>query len=174
MNFMKQFFYALGLSAVLLLSACSASEETFTYEIKGKEFSIDQPTPGANSAQIEVNFDDIKAAAEAKGLDAAKISKATLEKVELVAKEGQNLNGFESVLLQMTTPKADLSEVAILNPIAAGTTNASLTMAKNAEMSKYFTGEKLTLVLDMNATDGDTLKHDLILNATFQLSAPKK
>lgn len=171
---MKQFFFTIGLASMLLFTACGGAEESFTYEIKGKEFSIEQPTPGPNSAQIEVNFEDIKAAAEAKGLDATKISAAKLEKAEIVAKEGQNLNGFESVLLQMTTPKADLSEVAVLNPIAAGSSSAALKVADKAEVAKYFTGEKLTIVLDLNAPDGDTLKHDLLLNAVFQLTAPKK
>ncbi len=172
---MKQFLYTIGLAATLFLVSCgSASVETFTYELKGKGFSVDQPTPGPNSAQIEIPFEEIKAAAEAKGLDASKISVAKLEKAEIAAKEGQNLNGFESVLLQLSTAKANLTEVAVLNPIPSGSSNASLKIAENAEMSKYFTGEKLTIVLDMNAPDGDTLKHNLSLNAIFQLSAPKK
>jgi hypothetical protein len=160
--------------AAFALSACSSSQESFSFEIKGKEFVLDQPTPGSNTAQFEIGFEEIAAAANAKGLDASKISAVKLEKVELLSKEGQNLNTFESALLQLTTSKANLTEVALLNPIPAGTTNAKLNVAENAEMQKYFTGDKLTVVLDMNAPEGDTLKHSLLLNATFQMSAPKK
>ena len=77
-------------------------------------------------------------------------------------------------MLQLTTANAGLTEVAVLNPIAAGTTTAKLQIAENPEMQKYFSGDKITWFLDMNAAEGDTLKHTLLLNATFQMSAPKK
>ncbi|MFN0202127.1 MAG: hypothetical protein ACKVTZ_11440 [Bacteroidia bacterium] len=171
---MKKFIYTIGLASFLFLLGCSEAQESFTFEVKGKDFSIEQPTPGPNSAQVEISFEDIKAAAEAKGLDASKISAAKLEKAEVVAKDGQNLNGFESVLLQMTTETGKMSEVALLNPVPSGSSNATLEIAKNETMATYFKGEKVTLILDLNSPAGDSLKHDMSLNATFQLSAAKK
>ena len=171
---MKKINYIFICIVVCALYACSASQESFSFEIKNKEFILEQPTPGSNTAQFEVSFDEIAAAANAKGLDASKISAVKLEKAELTSKDGQNLNTFESALLQLTTANAGLTEVAVLNPITAGTTTAKLQIAENPEMQKYFSGDKITVVLDMNAAEGDTLKHTLLLNATFQMSAPKK
>ncbi|MBX7243402.1 MAG: hypothetical protein K1X92_16805 [Bacteroidia bacterium] len=170
---MKKLFYILALTGVLGMSSCSKEQTQVQFELKGKEFVLEQPTPGSNTAQLEVPFEEIKAAVEAKGGDASQISDVKLEKVEIVAKDG-NFDGFESILLQMTTPKANLSEVAVLNPVAKGTSAAQLKTAENAEMKKYFTGENLTVVLDMNSAEGDTLKHVLLLNAVFNLSSAKK
>lgn len=171
---MQKVIYSVIFISVLLFSACSPTQEAFSFEIKGKEFTLDQPSPGSNTAQFELSFEEIKAAAEAKGLDATKISAVKLEKAEILTQGGQNLSAFESALLQLTTPKAGLTEVALLNPIPVGATQATLKIAENPEMKKYFTGENLTVVLDMNASEGDTLKHTILLNATFNISAPKK
>ncbi len=171
---MKKISYIFICMIFCALYSCSSSQESFSFEIKNKEFVLEQPTPGSNTTQFDIAFDEIAAAAAAKGLDASKISAVKLENVELSSKDGQNLNTFESALLQLTTTKATLTEVALLNPIAAGTTTAKLQIPENAEMQKYFSGEKLTVVLDMNAAEGDTLKHTLLLKATFQMSAPKK
>lgn len=167
-------FNALFLLALLSLFSCGKSHESFPLELKAKSFVVSQPTPGSNTAQLELPFEEIKAAAEAKGFDASQISAVKLEKAELTAQDNQNLNGFESVLMQMMTPKAKLTEVAVLNPIPAGSTKVSLGIAEKAEMTEYFKGENINIVLDLNAADGDTLEHKMVLDATFSISAAKK
>ena len=93
---MKKINYIFIFMAIFAFCACSSSQESFSFEIKNKEFTLEQPTPGSNTAQFEVSFDEIAAAANAKGLDASKISAVKLEKAELTSKDGQNLNTFES------------------------------------------------------------------------------
>lgn len=134
---------------ILLLAGCSGKTKTLEHDIS-LSFTCSGPIfEGSNTAAPEFrNFMD--SLLKAHGLKAEQVQSVKLISAKLSTEDSAGLDATGSATLSMSTPKAKMQEVAVLNPIAKGSKSISLKTSDERELKEYFSEQNISMVCDLN------------------------
>lgn len=154
---MKKLLWSLALVLTLGMWSCSGSGEHQDYTLENVEFTVSGPVfEGSETAQYEVQLDE-------KLL--GKVGGASLKSVHVHAGDSAGLSMLGSVAFSMVGEKADMSGMAVLNPVPAGASEADLQVSTEADPSVYFKEGKFYLVMELGINQD--LDQDVTLLGDF-------
>lgn len=146
------------------MSSCGGGGEKTTYSLHDVIFTLEGPLfEGPNPAQytVAVNLKDILGAAYKDGV---KVTSATLKSAHIRAVDSANFDGIGSFVVSLAgdNPELQMKELAFLNPVKPGTTDAVLSVSNEVKAEEYFAEKQFYLVVDAS------LLKDLESNLTFK------
>jgi hypothetical protein len=132
-------------SAALLLSvglwSCSGSGNHQDYTLNDVSFTVSGPVfEGSETAQFEVQLDEALL---------GHVNAATLKSVHIHSDDSAGLSSLGSVAFSMVGNEADMTGMAVLNPVPAGSNEADLKVSTEADASVYFKEGKFFLVMEL-------------------------
>jgi hypothetical protein len=138
---MKKLIWSAALALSMGLWSCSGSGEHQDYVLENVEFAVSGPIyEGSETAQYEVQLDE-------KLL--GQVSGASLKSVRIHSEDSAGLSMLGSAAFSMVGEKADMSGMAVLNPVPDGSTEAELQVSTEADPSVYFKEGKFYLVMEL-------------------------
>lgn len=163
------------LVAAIILSACNKPKLVeFSYDLSNVPLKLEAPvTPGPNSFQAEVvlNLDELFQANKA---DRSRIKDVTIENMELSMLGGRNFNNFENLVVNFFSDKNNMTKLASLSPVPRESTVLKPESTEKADLHKYFSENKLFLIIDANITEMDTLGYEMMMNMKLKFSVAEK
>ena len=157
LTIMKKLIWSAALVLSMGLWSCSGSGEHQDYTLENVEFTVSGPIyEGSETAQYEVQLDE-------KLL--GQVSGASLKSVHVHADDSAGLSMLGSVAFSMVGEKADMSGMAVLNPVPAGVSEADLQVSTEADPSVYFKEGKFYLVMELGINQD--LEQDVTLKGDF-------
>lgn len=146
------------------MTACGGGGEKTTYSLHDVTFTLEGPLfEGPNPAQytVAVNLKDILGAAYKDGV---KVTSATLKSAHIHSVDSANFDGVGSFVVSLASdnPELQMKELAFLNPVKSGTTDAVLSVSNEVKAEEYFAEKQFYLVVDAS------LLKDLESNLTFK------
>ncbi len=149
-----------------LLCFCVACTESQTITFKTAPITLVASGPlfeGSNTAQGDFS-PNIAAFLQQQGLAPSSLQNATLQKVSLVLPDSLHADLVSEITLQLAADQVDMQKVAVLNPVPAGQTQLTLSVAQEQKkIADLLQQNKMLLVADVN------LKKDL--EADWQATA---
>ncbi len=138
------------------MTACGGGGDKTTYSLKDVAFTLEGPLfEGPNPSQytVAVDLKDILGERYAEGV---KITGASLKSAHIRAVDSANFDGVGSFVVSLAGDNPDLKmkELAFLNPVKPGTTDATA--------EEYFAEKQFYLVVDAS------LLKDLEANMSFK------
>lgn len=157
LTIMKKLIWSAALVLSMGLWSCSGSGEHQDYTLENVEFTVSGPIyEGSETAQYEVQLDE-------KLL--GQVSGASLKSVHVHADDSAGLSMLGSVAFSMVGEKADMSGMAVLNPVPAGVSETDLQVSTEADPSVYFKEGKFYLVMELGINQD--LEQDVTLKGDF-------
>ena len=157
LTIMKKLIWSAALILSMGLWSCSGSGEHQDYTLENVEFTVSGPIyEGSETAQYEVQLDE-------KLL--GQVSGASLKSVHVHADDSAGLSMLGSVAFSMVGEKADMSGMAVLNPVPAGVSETDLQVSTEADPSVYFKEGKFYLVMELGINQD--LEQDVTLKGDF-------
>jgi hypothetical protein len=134
---------------VLLLAGCAGKTKTLEHEIS-LPFTCSGPIfEGSNTAAPEFkNFMD--SLLKANGLKAEQVQSVKLVSATMSTEDSSGFDATGTATVSMSTPKAKMQEVAVLNPIAKGSKSITLKTSDERELREYFSEQNISMVCDLN------------------------
>lgn len=160
---MKKIIFALLGLVALLNTACNGGGEKTSFTMKDVAFELSGPLyEGSNPGQYIVQV-DLKAILGDKYHDGVKITGATLKNATIKAADSSNFDGISSFVLSIASDNADLKmkELAVLNPVPAGSKQVELKPAEEISADDYFGEKQFYVIVDA------TLAKDMDANLKF-------
>ena len=171
---MKKIIFAmLSLMAVLNMG-CNSNGKKTTFTMKDVAFTLSGPLyEGSNPGQYIVQV-DLKTILGDKYHDGVKITGASLKNATIKASDSSNFDGISSFVLSIASDNADLKmkELAVLNPVPAGSKQVTLKPAEEISADDYF-GEKQFYVI-VDATLSKDRDADLSFLGDFEFELQYK
>jgi len=168
MRFPKLTKWLIWSLCLLIFSQCTsdsitqnASQESVVFEWTGPLYE------GSNPSQqtIKVDLPALLGKSYQEGMEIVKVS---LQSAELSADSSTAMNGINSLVLSIASddPSLPMKELAVLNPVQAGLSQASLKTSPEAEVADFFGQKQFYLVVDAGlSADRDA---DLRLTGKFK------
>lgn len=152
---MKNFILA-SLLPVLLLASCSSERKQLEHEISLSLTCSGPLFEGSNTAAPEFkNFMD--SLLKSKGYKAEQLHSVKLISATLSTEDSAGFDNAGSATLSMSTPKSNMQEVAVLNPLPKGSKSITLKTSDERELKAYFSEPNISMVCDLNLLkDRDT------------------
>lgn len=144
--------FTILLSTILLASSCG-NISTLEYKTAPVILTAEGPLfEGSNTAQGTVAGADLQAFLGKSGFNGASIKSARLVSAQIFAEsDTMNLDNISGITLQLAAPNVDMQQLAVLNPLPAGTGKVSLRVAAEQEkVSSLLQQPDLTCVADIN------------------------
>jgi hypothetical protein len=167
---MKILIQAIVLSVIL--ASCSA-DQTITYTLKDVAFTAEGPLfEGPNTMQYELSNaigDSLKKA----GFTKDQLEKVQLKSASFSTDDSIGFGAFNSIALQLAAQNTPMTNAAVINPIPAGAKNVELTVSKEAELTDFFSQEKIFLVTDANLSKDQESSAQFKANIVFELTVSK-
>lgn len=136
------------------LWSCSGSGDHQDYTLNDVSFTVAGPVfEGSETAQYEVQLDEALM---------GHVNAATLKSVHIHSDDSAGLSSLGSVAFSMVGNEADMTGMAVLNPVPAGSNEADLQVSKEADPSVYFKEGKFFLVMELG------INQDLDQDVTFK------
>lgn len=147
-------------AVALFLAGCQGSSSTKTYTLENLEFDIEGPLfEGPNSGQNEIRVDLSKVMENA--TDVSAIKGARLVSCTIKAAEASVFDQISSFVLQLTGENVDMTEIAVLNPLPAGSAQVQLQPSTEADLKDFFKQKSFIVLIDAS------LKQDMDANLKF-------
>lgn len=150
----------------VLLCFCFACTEPQTLTFKTPPIAMVASGPlfeGTNTAQGDF-FPNIADYLKQQGLPLSSLENATLQMVSFALPDSLNSDIVGEITLQLAADQVDMQKVAVLNPVPAGQTQLTLSVAQEQKkIAALLKQNKMLLVADVN------LKKDL--EADWQATA---
>ena len=146
-------------SLFLFLAACNIENEIKVYRIENIDFTLEGPLfEGANSGQYEhvVDLNQLFDNAQSSG----NIKEAKLISCQIVSSDSSDFRNISSFVLQLTAEKADMIEIAVLNPVSGG--KVANLKSSEKDIGVFFNQNKFILLIDAS------LKKDQEENLKFK------
>lgn len=161
---MKNFILA-SLLSVVLLAACTGETKQLEHEISLPLTCSGPLFEGSNTAAPEFkNFMD--SLLKSKGYKAAQLHSVKLISATLSTEDSAGFDIAASATLSMSTPKSNMQEVGVLNPLPKGSKSITLKTSDERELKAYFAEPNISMVCDLNLTkDRDA---DFRVNGKFR------
>jgi hypothetical protein len=161
---MKKLLQITAALALTLMTACGGGGDKTTYSLKDVAFTLEGPLfEGPNPSQytVAVDLKDILGERYAEGV---KIKGASLKSAHIRAVDSANFDGVGSFVVSLAGDNPDLKmkELAFLNPVKPGTTDAVLSVSNEVTAEEYFAEKQFYLVVDAS------LLKDLEANMSFK------
>jgi hypothetical protein len=138
-----------SLLSVLLLAACAGETKQLEHEISLPLTCSGPLFEGSNTAAPEFhNFMD--SLLKAKGYTAKQLHSVKLVSATLSTEDSMGFDIAGSATLSMSTPKSNMQEVAVLNPLPKGSKSVSLKTSEERELNSYFSEPNISMVCDLN------------------------
>jgi hypothetical protein len=164
---MKKIGYTLILLFAAVFAGCGGGEKTI-YKIENVEFTLSGPLfEGSNPAQYTYAV-DLKSILGDKYADGSEITGAVLKSAQIVAADSANFDGINSFVVSLAgdNPELKMVELAVLNPIAPGSTKVTLIPSLEANADDYFKEKQFYIVVDAGlAAD---MEGDITFKGTFE------
>lgn len=146
------------------MTACGGGGDKTIYSLKDVSFTLEGPLlEGPNPSQytVAVDLKDILGDRYAEGV---KVTGASLKSAHIRAVDSANFDGVGSFVVSLASDNPDLKmkELAFLNPVKPGTTNAVLSVSNEVTAEEYFAEKQFYLVVDAS------LLKDLDANLSFK------
>jgi len=161
---MKKLIRITAALALTLMSACGGGGEKTTYSLKDVAFTLEGPLfEGPNPAQYTVAV-DLKAILGDRYAEGVKVTGASLKSAHIRAVDSANFDGVGSFVVSLASDNPDLQmkELAFLNPVKPGTSDAVLSVSNEVTAEEYFAEKQFYLVVDAS------LLKDLEANMSFK------
>lgn len=161
---MKNFILA-SLLPVLLLASCAGETKQLEHEISLPLTCSGPLFEGSNTAAPEFkNFMD--SLLKSKGYKAEQLYSVKLISATLSTEDSAGFDLAVSATMSMSSPKSNMQEVGVLNPLPKGSKRITLKTSDERELKTYFAEPNISVVCDLNlAKDRDT---DFTMNGTFR------
>ncbi len=161
-------------AVAVFMASCGGGGEKTTYQMKDVEFTLAGPLfEGANPVQYTVQV-DLKAILGDKYLEGMKITGATLKNATLKAADSANFDGVSSFVLSLASDNKDLNmkELAVLNPVKAGSSSVVLAPSTEATAGEFFGEKQFYIVVD--AALAKDMDSDLSFKGDFEFELTYK
>lgn len=145
------------------MTACGGGGDKTTYSLKDVEFTLSGPLfEGPNPAQYTVAV-DLKGILGDRYKEGVRISGASLKSAHIRSVDSANFDGVGSFVVSLASDNPDLKmkELAFLNPVKPGTTDAVLSVSNEVTAEEYFAEKQFYIIVDA------TLLKDLDANMVF-------
>ena len=146
------------------MTACGGGGDKTTYSLKDVEFTLSGPLfEGPNPAQYTVSV-DLKEILGDRYKEGVEISGASLKSAHIRSVDSANFDGVGSFVVSLASDNTDLKmkELAFLNPVKPGTTDAVLSVSNEVTAEEYFAEKQFYLIVDAS------LLKDLEANMVFK------
>ncbi len=147
---MKKIIFAFLSVIALFNMGCNKGGEKTTFTMKDIAFTLSGPLyEGSNPGQYIVQV-DLKTILGDKFHNGAKITGATLKNATIKALDSGNFNDISSFVLSIASDNADLKmkELAVLNPVPAGSKQVVLKAAEEISVDDYFGEKQFYVIVD--------------------------
>jgi hypothetical protein len=161
---MKKLLQFTAALALTLMTACGGGGDKTTYSLKDVEFTLSGPLfEGPNPAQYTVSV-DLKEILGDRYKEGVKISDASLKSAHIRSVDSANFDGVGSFVVSLASdnPELKMKELAFLNPVKPGTTDAVLSVSNEVTAEEYFAEKQFYLIVDAS------LLKDLEANMVFK------
>lgn len=159
-------------AVAVFMASCGGGGEKTTYQMKDVEFTLAGPLfEGANPVQYTVNV-DLKAILGDKYAEGVKITGASLKSATLKAADSANFDGVSSFVMSLASDNKKMKELAVLNPVKAGSSSVSLAPSTEATAGEFF-GEKQFYIL-IDAALAKDLDADMVFKGDFEFELTYK
>jgi hypothetical protein len=161
---MKNFILP-SLLPLLLLASCAGETKQLEHEISLPLNCSGPLFEGSNTAAPEFrNFMD--SLLKSKGYTSEQLHSVKLVSAMLSTEDSAGFDNSASATLSMSTPKSNMQEVAVLNPLPKGSKTITLKTSDERELRGYFAEPNISMVCDVNLLkDRDP---DFIMNGKFR------
>lgn len=169
----KIYTYVPAVCLLLLLCSCVREKVVVPYEINSIEFiSDDMVFEGSNTLQVSYKL----SLAEALGMETLtddQIKKVKLVKATLVTEDSLHFNTMNSIVLNISSEKTDMTQVAVVNPIPENMDQLNMTVAEEQEIADAFKQKNIYLIADTDMKQDLTRPVRFKVNLTFELTIKK-
>lgn len=153
-----------------LITACSGKRVETTYTIQGVELVMEGPLfEGPNSANI-THMVDLSQLPDSLGVTPENIKGATLTTAVFYVADTSNFDLVSDFRLTLTADGAEMTEVAILSPVAAGTNRVALQVSEEADLRDFFRLPEFIILVDAGLKEDLYDNYYLSADLTFTLS----
>ena len=87
---------------------------------------------------------------KSKGYKTEQLQSVKLISASLTTEDSAGFDIAGSATLSLSTPKSNMQEVGVLNPLLKGTKSINLKTSDERELKGYFTEPKISMVCDLN------------------------
>lgn len=172
---MKNVSLVLFALVALFFGGCKSDEKNQSITLNKIEFALEGPLySGSNPAQHTFKV-DLKSLMGDKYQEGAKIKLASLKTAKIYSLDSttsfENINSF---VLSLASDNKDvkMKELALLNPVPAGSKSAELKPSATATAEEFFGESQFYIVLDAdlkNDVDGNlTFAADLVFEVSYK------
>jgi hypothetical protein len=155
-----------------LMVSCGGNQKTKTYSLNDIEFVYEGPLfEGSNPAQYIAKV-DLKAIFKEDFKEGMSIEKVVLKKADVIASDASMYDGISSLVLSLSAdnPEIKMQELAVLNPVEKGITQAVLKPSLKADAADFFSEKQFYIVLDATLSKDIEMGLNLKGNFEFELS----
>lgn len=156
------------------MTACGGGGDKTTYSLKDVEFTLSGPLfEGPNPAQYTVVV-DLKTLLGDQYKEGLKITHAVLKSAHIRPVDIANFDGVSNFVISLASdnPELQMKELAFLNPVKSGTTDAALSVSNEVTAEDYF-GEKQFYIV-MDAGLAKDIEADMVFKGDFEFEMTYK
>ena len=171
---MKKLLQFTAALALTLMTACGGGGNKTIYALKDVEFTLSGPLyEGPNPAQYTVAV-DLKTLLGDNYAEGVKISHAVLKSAHIRAGDSANFDGVNSFVMSLAgdNPDLQMKELAFLNPVKAGTTDAALSISNEVTAEDYFAEKQFYIVVDAGLAKD--IEADMVFKGDFEFELTYK
>jgi hypothetical protein len=164
---MKNILKSTLLLLVVVIAGCGGGEKT-TLKIENVEFTLSGPLfEGSNPAQYTYAV-DLKSILGDKYAEGSEITGAVLKSAQITAADSANFDGINSFVVSLAgdNPELKMVELAVLNPVAAGSTSVKLAPSTEAKADDFFKEKQFYIVVDAGVAAD--IEADITFKGTFE------
>jgi hypothetical protein len=167
------FIFLPFLMLLFALQACdNRASGSHEWGAKDLVLKLEAPvTPGPNSLQAEIPL-KLDEFAKSHNMDLASIEKVAMISATIRLEDGnQNFDNFESFNFQFVGENTNMKEAGICSKIEKGSKTLKAELVKDHNLRPLFKNNAITLVLDANAINEDSLNYNFKVDLQFQITA---
>jgi mannitol-specific phosphotransferase system IIBC component len=163
----KHSAYILLLS--LLFMACTPAGKVKPVSMDILEFTFEGPiTPGAHTAQIEVNTQE--QILKSTGLTLDQIQKFQIQSAYFTTSDSNNFSNMNRLTLQAVSDKNEMKNLCMLDPMNTTNNKVELKVAQDLDLKPYLSESVFYLLLDVEfeamQMEGKTVSGTITFQAT--------
>jgi len=153
---------------VLFLAACGGKTKSLEHEVVLNLNCSGPILEGSNTAAPEFkNFMD--SLLKANGFKAEQLQSVKLVAASLTTEDSAGFDVATTATMSMLTPKADIQEVAVLNPLPKGSKSITLKTSDERELRDYFSEQYISMVCDLNCAQDREADFNMKGNFRFRV-----
>ncbi len=155
------------------MNGCVREKAVITYEINDVEFvSEDMVFEGSNTLQLSHTM-QLAAAAGLEQLAEDQIKKVKLVKATLQNEDSLHFDNMNSIVLQLSSDKTEMTQIAVVNPVPQGLDELNMTVAAEADVADAFKQPTIYLIADADVKNDTSVPVRFKASLTFEVTIKK-